>query len=51
MSSFIKNYKRYVVYCEREKDDEENNNEVVKVMKLLLLIKKINLKKIVRISV
>ena len=26
---YTKNYKRYVVYCEREKDDEENNNEVV----------------------
>lgn len=26
---YTKNYKRYVVYCEREKDNEENNNEVV----------------------
>ena len=26
---YTKNYKRYVFYCEREKDDEENNNEVV----------------------
>ena len=26
---YTKNYKRYVVYCEREKDDEENNNQTV----------------------
>ena len=26
---YTKNNKRYVVYCEREKDDEENNNQTV----------------------